>query len=224
MISVDPQGGPRTTQVDLLPTAISDLIVCSYGEYFYRIERYKSDSIAKFHVSQPAAPVYQYSTLNSTDQITNNPHDLIFASATKAYMPMYSSDSNVWVVNPSATSQEEFRTGFLDISPYLDSDGIAEAHQGVVVGNRVFILISRLNRDDGWNPTNTAYVAVFDVTTGEEINTGKDNRRGHQRHPLALQKPRHRDLPARVEQAVHLLRGQVPHRGITTPIGTPVAS
>ncbi len=58
LINVDPAGGPRGSRLDLLPTSISDLIMRSYGEYYWRIERYKSDSIAKFHISAPETPLY----------------------------------------------------------------------------------------------------------------------------------------------------------------------
>ena len=172
LIDVDPAGGPRSSQVDILPTSISDLIMRSYGEYFYRIERYKSDSIAKFHISDPTTPLWQYSTLDSADQVSNNPHDLIFVNASKAYMPMYGS-SGIWIVNLNAAAEAEFKTGTLDISSYQDSDGIPEAHEGIVVNGKLFVLIQRLDRNSSWWPTNNSYVAVFDIATDTEIDTGK---------------------------------------------------
>ncbi len=188
LIDVDPVGGPRGSQVDILPTSISDLIMRSYGEYFYRIERYKSDSIAKFHISDPKTPLWQFSTLDSPDQVSNNPHDLIFLNASKAYMPMYGS-SGIWVVNLNAATEAEFKTGTLDISSYQDSDGIPEAHEGIVVNGKLFVLIQRLNRDSSWWPTNNSYVAVFDTATDTEIDTGKGAADGAKGITLPVKSP-----------------------------------
>ncbi len=63
-ISVDPVGGPRIAQNDLLPTIISDISVASYGTYFYRIERFNADNVMKFDINAPDTPIWQYSTLD----------------------------------------------------------------------------------------------------------------------------------------------------------------
>ncbi len=188
VIDVDPVGGPRGNQVDILPTSISDLIMRSYGEYFYRIERYKSDSVAKFHISDPKTPLWQYSTLDSPDQVSNNPHDMIFASQTKAYMPMYGS-TVIWIVNPSATDEAGFKTGILDITHYADSDGITEMHEGIIVGGKLFVMVQRMDRDNSWLPTNNAYIAVFDVATDTEIDTGMGVAEGLMGIPLEGNRP-----------------------------------
>ena len=188
LIDVDPPAGPRAAQLDILPTAISDLIVRSYGEYFYRIERYKSDSVAKFHISAPATPIWQYSTLNSPDQVSNNPHDMIFLSQSKAYMPMYGTNG-VWIVNPGATTEAEFRTGTVDLTVYADSDGIAEIHEGVIIGGKMFLVIQRLDRNSSWWPVNTSYVAVIDTATDTEIDTGMGTNEGLLGIPLPVKSP-----------------------------------
>jgi hypothetical protein len=188
IISVNPMGGPRAFQNNLLPTAVSDIITASFGEHFYRIERYKSDSVTKFHIAAPQTPISQFSTLDSPEQTSNNPHDMIFVSETKAYMPMFGNNA-VWIVNPSATTQAEFKVGELDISAYADSDGIPEAHQGIVVDGRLFLLIQRWDRDTSWTPSNIGYVAVFDVATDTEIDTGQDVAGGLPGIPMPIKAP-----------------------------------
>ncbi|PIF02873.1 MAG: hypothetical protein CR990_00440 [Desulfococcus sp.] len=172
VISVDQINGVRTAQTELLPT-ISDIIVRAQGEYFYRVERFMGDNITRFHIDAPTTPLWQYSTMDADDTVSSNPHDLVFAGEKKAYMLRYGKDK-VWIVNPSADSEGDFKIGELDLSAYADEDGIPEAHAGVVVGNRLFIVMQRLNRNDNWAP-GTAYLAVFDIFTDEEINVGAAN-------------------------------------------------
>lgn len=169
--SVDPKGGPRTIQNDLLPT-ISDITVRSHLRYFYRIERYNADNIAKFDIDNPSSPIWQYSTMGIADVESSNPLDMIFASSTKAYVLRYGS-TKAWVVNPSATSESAFKKGTLNLSAYADSDGLPEMCSGVIAEGKLFIVMQRLNRDKGYIPSNRPYVAVFDVKTNKEIDTGK---------------------------------------------------
>ena len=185
VISVDPVGGPRTVQNDLLPT-ISDITVTAYGKYFYRMERTGANNVTKFDINAPDTVIWQYST-EGVD-VGSNPHDLVFVSSEKAYLLRYGSDK-VWIVNPSTTDEDGFKIGELDLSSYADADGIPEMHSGVIVNGKIFIALQRL---EWWTPTVTAYVAVFDIITDEEIETGKGEggRKGIQldiKNPGAIQ-------------------------------------
>lgn len=175
VISVDPVGGPRTVQGadenGMLPTIISDITIAAYERYFYRIEKYQADNVTKFDIGSPSTPVWQFSTLDTGDT-NSNPYDLVFVSTTKAYLLRYGT-TKAWIVNPSATAEADFKTGELDLSSYADSDGIPEMHSGVIVDGKLFITLQRLDRDNGWVPTNTAYLAVFDTTADTEIDTGQ---------------------------------------------------
>jgi hypothetical protein len=168
VISVDPIGGPRTAQTQLLPT-ISDITVDAYGEFFYRLERTgvaSSHNVTKFAVDAPDTVVWQYSTEGS--ETGSNPYDLIFVSDTKAYLLRYGSDT-AWIVDPSTTTEAGFKTGELDLSAYADSDGIPEMNGGVLVGTKLFILFQRLDRNNFWAPTNDTLVGVFDTATDAEL-------------------------------------------------------
>ncbi|MBN1847670.1 MAG: hypothetical protein JW932_03715 [Deltaproteobacteria bacterium] len=168
VISVDPIGGPRDVQNDLVPT-ISDISVVAFGQYFYRIEKFMANNVIKFNIRKPDKAIWQYSTDEPGDT-NSNPHDLIFLSPQKAYLLRY--ESNIaWIVNPSTTTEAGFKIGELDLRPYADSDGISEMDKGVIVGNKLFIVLQRLDRNNFWSPTNTPYVAVFDTTNDIEIDT-----------------------------------------------------
>ena len=170
LISVDPVDGARTLQDDLLPT-VSDLAVATYGEFFYRIERFLSDNVTKFHVDAPDEDIWQFSTNDPTDEESGNPYALVFAGPDKAYLIRYGS-TTVWIVNPSATTADAFKIGELDLSAYADGDGIPEMSSGVIVDGKLFVLMQRL---EFWCPADGvySYLAVFDTATDQEIDTGR---------------------------------------------------
>ena len=185
VIAVDPLGGPRAVQNDLLPTATSDITVAAYQNFFYRIERFQADNVTKFDISAPDAPVWQYSTNDAHDTGSSNPYDLLFVSAEKAYLLRYGT-TRAWIVNPSAADASGFKIGELDLGAYADDDGIPEMSGGTVAGGKVFIALQRLDQDNGWIPSNTAYIAVFDATTDTEIDTGIPNDDGVKGIPLPI--------------------------------------
>ncbi len=169
LVGVEP---PRPAQLNLLP-AVSDMIMAADGPYFYRIQRFMSDSIVKFAAAAPATPIWQFST-KAGDGSSSDPHDLIFVggghgTSTKAYMPCYGT-TKLWIVNPQTTQDGDFKTGEIDLSAYADADKIPEMHRGVIVDGKLFLLLQRLDRDHDFEP-GQAYVAVIDVETDQEIDT-----------------------------------------------------
>jgi hypothetical protein len=177
---------PRAVQDNLLPT-ISDIKMAAQGAFFYRIARFNGDSVTKFAASDPATPIWQYSTMDDQDSMaTSNPQSMIFASSNKAYIPRFGSDK-MWVVNPQTTTAAGFKTDSVDLSAYADADGLPEMTQGVVVNGKLFLILQRMDQDNGWIPQD-AYLAVIDTATNTEIDTKTD--RGNLKGiPLPVKNP-----------------------------------
>ena len=188
VISVDPPGGPRAGRTDLLPTLTSDITINAYKNFFYRIERFQADNVTKFDISAPETPIWQFSTNDLGETGSSNPYDLLFVNDQKAYLLRYGT-TLAWIVNPSAVTAAEFKIGELDLGAYADADGIPEMSAGVIAGDRVFIALQRLDRDNGWVPSNTSYLAVFDTATDKEIDTGVSNSDGVKGIPLPIRNP-----------------------------------
>ncbi len=150
---------------------MSDIRVKTDGTSVFELGRFLLDSLTRLNPTDTSTAV-QFSVLD--DAQVANPHDLAFASEDKAYVIRYGS-SSMLIVNPNADVEEDFRTGELDLSAY-DQTGAPDATSGVVVGNRLFILMQRL--DGNFAATQQSYVAVFDTTTDTEIDTGKSNEEG----------------------------------------------
>ncbi len=166
-ISVDPKTGPRTAVNNLLAGS-NGATVKTFGQYYYRIHQFQSDSVTKVDIAAPNTPIWQYSTEDPTETNSSNPYDLVFVSSTKAYLIRYGS-TKAWIVNPSATSEAGFKIGELDLSAYADADGVPEMCCGVIANGKLFVVMQRLV---DFCPTQVPYVAVFDTLTDTEINTG----------------------------------------------------
>ncbi|MBX2835963.1 MAG: hypothetical protein KTR35_03840 [Gammaproteobacteria bacterium] len=149
------------------PATLSDITVRTNGSDVFQVGRLDLESITRYTTEELTTPVYQYSVLN--EETAPNTYDIVFASATKAYVLQYES-SNILIVNPSASSEAEFITGSIDISAY-DEDA-PNATSGVIANGKLFVLLQRLT---GFNPVNPGYVAVFDVETDAEISTGMNS-------------------------------------------------
>jgi len=162
---------PRTATNDLFSTSYSTPFISSYGKYFYRIEGYGSNNVTKFSIDDPSTPIWQFSTEGL--ETNSNPYQMVFVNDTKAYLIRYGSPK-VWIVNPSATKESEFRKGELDLSAYSNCDGSPEANSGIIANNKLFIAMQRLC---SWAVSDSAYIAVFDVNTNTEINTGQGGTR-----------------------------------------------
>lgn len=162
-------------RTNILPTT-SDITMVAHEAYFYRIERYLHDSVAKFHIDDPETVIWQYSALEAAvDGASSNPYDLVFVDDHKAYLIRYGS-ARAWIVNPSATEESGFKTGEIDLSDYGDQDGLPEMSQAVLVNGKLYIAMQRMDRTHVsgiWQP-NRAYVAVFDTDADTEIDTGYD--------------------------------------------------
>lgn len=152
---------------------LSDYSIAAYGEHFYRIGRYGIDTITKYSITSPDTPIYTYSTLDNAEDPTSNPYQLIFLSETKAYLIRYNSPL-VWIVNPSAASEDTFKTGEIDLSHYNEpsttvADGSPEIADGIIADNKLFLI---LQRQDNFSVVNdNAYVAVINTVTDTEIDT-----------------------------------------------------
>lgn len=146
------------------PATLSDIVVRTDGTDVYQVGRFGIDSITRFKSDDLVNPQYQYSV--AFGETSPNTSDIVFASETKAYVLQYEA-SEILIVNPQAATDAEFITGRIDISAY-DSDA-PNAINGVVANGKLFVLMQRLT---GFNPDKVGYVAVFDVASDTEIETG----------------------------------------------------
>ncbi|MGC8119806.1 hypothetical protein [Marinobacter sp. VGCF2001] len=162
----------------------SDIAVVGGQGFHYLLGRYNLDNISKIDMANYAQKTWdEFSVIPEGEQNTGNPYNLITVNDQKAYLIRYNSDK-ISIVNPSARNEAEFFTDTppLKLSDYVPASSAGQVPQissAALADNKLFVTLQRL--DENYEPNNTGYVAVFDVSTNEEIDTGKgadDNLKG----------------------------------------------
>jgi len=140
----------------------SDAGVGYYDGMVYVVNRLGQDNILVLDLdpAEPITPFFQFSVGNGT-----NPQEIEFVSAEKAYVSLNETDY-VLIVNP----QDGSELGRIDLSGFADADGLSEPAQMALVGDRLFVGIQRLDRDNFWNPAGQSYLAVIDTQTDALID------------------------------------------------------
>lgn len=159
---------PFTARNNVAASATSDLFVRSGGDHYFVVKRFDTNQVLRYAASNPATPVYTYSTQDATDgTVQSNPSDLLIVSDTKAYLLRYGS-GKLWIVNPSATTEATFKIGEIDLSAYDTFDGVPEMTAGIVRNGRLYVAMQRL---ESFASVKTGYIAVIDIATNTEIDT-----------------------------------------------------
>lgn len=155
-------------------SGISDITVNGYGQHYYLIRKFNGDQVLKVDIENPGKEVWEASTLESGEQGSANPYQLVFVNESKAYLLLYGKNK-AWIVDPSATQADDFFSGqTLNLDAYMPDDSIGAVNMsaGIVVNGKLFITMQRL--DGNYSPSNTGYVAVFDTETDTELETNAD--------------------------------------------------
>lgn len=158
---------PRTTEEDILGSLglHSDSVMTSFGDLVYIIQRLGSNSIVVIDPDNPSVVLANYSTNDDGSTTQSNPHDMAFASTSKAYITRYGLDT-LLIVNPETGQQ----LGTIDLSTFADSDGIPEMDQMVLVDGLLYVTLQRLNRNNFFSAENDSFVVVIDTSTDQVID------------------------------------------------------
>ncbi|MDE2890818.1 MAG: hypothetical protein OXR72_21660 [Gemmatimonadota bacterium] len=138
----------------------SDAVVRVYRDKVYVLNRLGQDNVIVLDRGDLATPLTQYSTGNGS-----NPHDIAFVSEEKAYISLYER-TLLLIVNPVTGDS----LGSVDLSTFADADGLPETSQLSVHGGQLFAACHRLDRENGWVPTEFSTIAVVDVTTDHLVD------------------------------------------------------
>jgi hypothetical protein len=148
-IGLDP---PRTVAQNVA-SIYSDAVARYYNGYIYVINRKGADNIQILDPNNGFATVREFSTGN-----LSNPQDVAFTAPDKMYVSRNESNT-MWIMNPLTGAQ----TGSIDLSMFADSDGLCEMQYMLLIADRLFVSIQRLDRDNWWTPVGTSFIAVVDT-------------------------------------------------------------
>jgi hypothetical protein len=138
----------------------SDAVARYHNGHIYVINRFGADNIQILDPTNNFGTVRQFSTGNGS-----NPQDVVVIRSDKMYVSR--NDANaLWIMNPQTGAQ----TGSIDLSPFADGDGLCEMQYMYLVGDRLFVALQRLDRNNFWQPAGTSYIAVIDINTDTLID------------------------------------------------------
>jgi len=137
----------------------SDAVVRAAGGLAYVVNRFLADNLEILDPARNFATVLQCST-----GAASNPHDVAVVAPHKAYVTRYGK-SELWIVDPGASSCDRFHIGTIDLGPYADADGLPEMSQMAVVADRLFVTLEWLDRGQRFAPAGRSRLAVIDLTT-----------------------------------------------------------
>ena len=155
--------GAAEAETDLL-NVHSDAVARFYDGRIYVVNRLDQDNIIVLDPADLRTPVVQYSVGNGT-----NPQDVEFVSPNKAYVSL-NNEAYLLVGDPQVGT--EF--GQIDLSAFADADGLPETGQMALVGDRLFVAVQRLDRDNYWGPSGESYLVVIDTQTDTVIDADPD--------------------------------------------------
>ena len=152
--------GSYTTEIDVA-SIHSDAVSRHYNNLVYVVNKLGGDNIQVLDPASSFSTLRQFSVGNGS-----NPQDIAFLSDSKAYVTRYDTNE-LWVVNPSTG----VHTGTVDLSTLADSDGLCEMDKMIIIDDRLFVCIQRLDRNYYWLPSGTSYIAVVDCDADTLLDT-----------------------------------------------------
>jgi len=151
-------GTTRAASCDVA-SVYSDARVRWYNGRVYVVNRLGADNIEVLD-GTTFGLIKQFSVGNGA-----NPYDIAFASPTHAYVTRYESP-DLWIVNPATGSHD----GTISLAGLADADGIPEMDRMIVVGPLLFVSLQRVDRNNGFAPTDSSLVAVIDTRTDQLVD------------------------------------------------------
>lgn len=148
----------------------SDIRASFFGDSVYRIGRFGFDNITEYSWNSLALTLvsnWQYSVAG--DDSNANPADILVVDSTTAYVSRTGANA-LWVVNPSASTESDFKTAEIDLSAFANAtSGKPFMADLEIVGNTLFVMLTGL--DDDFTARSNSKVVAIDTLTNEIIDT-----------------------------------------------------
>jgi hypothetical protein len=153
-----------SVRAHVVGTVEPDSVIRLQAGRVFVVNRYSGSSVQEIDPSDSLATLWRCSV-----GAGSNPHDILLIAPDKAYVTRYDATS-IAIVDPSVgKSCDGFVRGYIDLSEWADADGIPEMDQMVRIGDRVFVAVQRLNRDNFFRPATNGALVVIDTDTDAAI-------------------------------------------------------
>lgn len=152
---------PHVVECDLVPVC-PDAVLRWHGGLIYVVNRYGCDNV---QVIDPASwtILHEWSV-----GIGSNPQDIAVITPTRAYVSRYETN-DLLEFNPATGAT----LGTISLSAFADADGLCEMHRMQLHGNRLFVQVQRMYRQewpDPWLPSPPSLLVVIDLTSRQIVD------------------------------------------------------
>lgn len=155
---------PLVTPVSSQRQVNSDAVGRAFNHLIYVVNRFFGDNIQILDPAQNYMTTRQCLTGGGS-----NPQDIALVDADKGYVPL-GGGTEVLVVDPSpATDCGDFIKDRIGLADLADEDGNPELYQSAVVGDRLYVTLQKLDRNNFFVPAENGSIAVIDTATDEFV-------------------------------------------------------
>ena len=142
-----------------LTATTGDSAVVVEGGLAYVLNRYGYDTVRVYEPGEWSVPLLEFSVGGTSEEESANPYDAAVC-ADLLFVSLYGRD---WIGVYNVANG--VLTGTVDLSAFADGDSVGPEPGAMVTrGDKLYIGMNRLNRDDGWIDTGGA-VAEVDCAT-----------------------------------------------------------
>lgn len=138
----------------------SDAVMRQDGQLIYVVNRGSGSNIQILVPCDNYNTLHQWSTGNGS-----NPHDIVVMPDNTAYIARYDLTSVVHMNLANGAT-----IGTISLATFADADGLPEMDQMFLYGDRLYVALQRLDRNNFYTPVGTSYLAVIDVNTDTVID------------------------------------------------------
>lgn len=155
---------PVSTPISSQRIVNSDAVVRTAGGLIYVVNRFFGDSLQVIDPAQNFTTTRQCLTGGGS-----NPQDFVYIGPDKGYVSL-GGGTEVLVVDPTPPLDcTDFILDRIDLAELADDDGNPELNQMAVVGDRLYVTLQKLDRDNFFVPAENGSVAVIDIATDQVV-------------------------------------------------------
>lgn len=153
---------PVVTPVSSQRHVNSDAVGRAFNGLIYVVNRFFGDNVQILDPNQDFTTTRQCLTGGGS-----NPQDIAFVDADKAYVSL-GGGTEVLVVDPSpAADCSDFIKDRIELAEFADDDGNPELYQMALVGDRLYVSLQKLDRNNFFVPAENGGIAVINTGTDE---------------------------------------------------------
>lgn len=155
---------PAVTPISSQRIVNSDAVARTAAGLVYVVNRFFGDSIQIIDPAQDFVTTRQCLTGGGS-----NPQDFTYIGADKGYLSLGGGTEVLEVDSTPSVGCSDFIRDRIDLAEFADEDGNPELHQMAAVGDRLYVLLQKLDRTNFFSPAENGSIVVIDIVSNEVL-------------------------------------------------------